>query len=185
MDDYTTKNYDDNGNRFDDTGRSLYYLHELSDYKVDSEYSDVRGWKVHDKDGRHIGKVNDLVVNRNTEQVVYLAVELDKDLLAEGRRIKELSNKNDVQSFVNEEGEDHILLPIGTAVIDKEDKKVFTEELGYSHFLRNKWIRGGSTINREHEYASFRFFFPGVNIDRNIRDDRFYDRREFFKRRRT
>lgn len=185
MDDYTTKNYDDNGSRFDDSGRSLYYLDELSDYKVDSDYDDVRGWKVHDKDSRLIGKVNDLVVNRNTEQVVYLDVELDEDLLAEGRRIRELSNKSDVQTFVNEDGEDHLIIPIGTVVIDQDNKKVFTEELGYSNFLNNKWIRRGSMIDRDYEFNALQVYFPGVNMDRTTRDDRLYERREFIRRRRT
>lgn len=185
MDDYTTKNYDDNGSRnFDDSGRSLYYLDELSDYKVDSDYSDVRGWKVYDKDSRLIGKVNDLVVNRNTEQVVYLDVELDEELIAEGRRVRELSNTADVQTYVNDEGEDHIIIPIGMILIDDENKKVFTNEIGYGKYLQTKWIRRGSIIDRDYEFTTFQNYFPDGTIDRDSRDDRFYDRKEFFRRRR-
>lgn len=185
MDDYTTRNYDDSGSRnLDDSGRSLYYLDELSDYKVESDYSDVRGWDVYDKDSRRIGKVSDLVVNKNTEQVVYLDIELDEELISEGRRIRELSDSSDVKTFVNEEGEDHLIIPIGMILIDDENKKVFTNEIGYGKFLRNKWIRRGTMINRDYEFTTFQNYFPDGTIDRGQRDDRFYDRKEFFRRRR-
>lgn len=51
----------------DEKNRSLFYLDELSDYKVKSGDPDVRGWHVKDKDQRVIGKVENLLVNKNTE----------------------------------------------------------------------------------------------------------------------
>jgi sporulation protein YlmC with PRC-barrel domain len=64
--------------------RNLFRLHELSDYKVASHYPDVRGWKVIDADNRKIGEVDELLVNKATERVVYLDVEVDKKLIEEG-----------------------------------------------------------------------------------------------------
>ncbi len=75
MADYN-KNDDYNKNRMNN--KHLFYLNELSDYKVASDDPDVRGWKVKDSDNRVIGKVDNLLVNKNTERVVYLDVVLDK-----------------------------------------------------------------------------------------------------------
>jgi len=47
----------------DKSNKNLYYLNELSDYTVDGDYSDVRGWEVKDRDERTIGKVDNLLVN--------------------------------------------------------------------------------------------------------------------------
>ena len=44
--------------------RNLYYLEELSDYKVADSDKDVRGWEVKDIDGRTVGKVDNLLVNK-------------------------------------------------------------------------------------------------------------------------
>ena len=48
--------------------KHLFYLNELSDYKVKSDNPDVRGWEIHDRDGRTIGKVDNLLVNKQTEK---------------------------------------------------------------------------------------------------------------------
>ena len=61
--------------------KNLYYLDELSDYKIASDDPDVRGWDVKDKDTRVIGKVDNLLVNKDREQVVYLDVEVDNSII--------------------------------------------------------------------------------------------------------
>ncbi len=64
--------------------KDLFYLEELSDYEVASDYSDVRGWNVIDADKRTIGKVTNLLVSKKEERVVYLDVEVDTTLLQVG-----------------------------------------------------------------------------------------------------
>jgi len=64
--------------------KNLYYLHELSDYKVASDYADVRDWEVVDADKRTIGKVDALLVNKEAERVVYLDVEVNASLIEAG-----------------------------------------------------------------------------------------------------
>ncbi len=53
-----------------DKNKNLYYLHELSDYKVADNYADVRGWEVKDAGNRTIGQVEGLIVNKKAERVV-------------------------------------------------------------------------------------------------------------------
>ncbi|MDQ6890962.1 MAG: PRC-barrel domain-containing protein [Bacteroidota bacterium] len=67
-----------------DKNKNLYYLHELSGYKVADDYPDVRDWKVEDANGRLVGKVDGLLVNKTAERVVYLDVEVDKSIIEEG-----------------------------------------------------------------------------------------------------
>ena len=61
--------------------RNLYRLDELSDYKIASNYSDIRGWKIVDADNRTIGKIDNLWVNKDMQRVVYLDVNVDKALI--------------------------------------------------------------------------------------------------------
>ena len=45
---------------------------------VDGE-PDIRGWKVQDVNGEHVGKVDDLIIDMAEMKVRYMAVDLDKD----------------------------------------------------------------------------------------------------------
>ena len=47
--------------------KHLYYITELSDYKIANGYPDIRGWDVKDIDNRVIGKVDNLLVNKAAE----------------------------------------------------------------------------------------------------------------------
>lgn len=76
-----------------DKNRNLYYLHELSDYKVAFDYCDVRGWEVKDAEDRTIGKVDNLLVNKQSERVVYLDVEVDEAVIEEGHKTYEVPCK--------------------------------------------------------------------------------------------
>jgi ribosomal 30S subunit maturation factor RimM len=67
-----------------DNNKNLYYLHELSEYKVADDYADVRDWEVIDADKRTIGKVDGLLVSKEADRVVYLDVEVDTSLIEDG-----------------------------------------------------------------------------------------------------
>ena len=61
--------------------KHLYYLNELSDFKVDSDDPDVRGWIVKDVDNRTVGKVDNLLVSKEKKRVLYLDIEVDKSII--------------------------------------------------------------------------------------------------------
>lgn len=61
--------------------KHLYYIDELSDYKIAEGYPDIRGWELKDYDNRVVGKVDDLLVNKAAERVVYLDIEVDKSII--------------------------------------------------------------------------------------------------------
>jgi sporulation protein YlmC with PRC-barrel domain len=106
-----------------DNNRNLYYLHELSDYKVADHYSDVRGWEVEDIDSRTIGKVENLLVDKNDKRVVYLDVEVDGSVIEDGYKTYNVPANHGVHGFVNKDGDNHIIIPIEMATLDEENKR--------------------------------------------------------------
>lgn len=78
-------------------------LSEMTEFRVSSEDPDPRGWDVVGSDGRTIGQVRDLLVDRDAMRVRYLEVEL-----AAGRRT---------------------LLPVGTAQLDDDTDRVLFHQL--------------------------------------------------------
>jgi hypothetical protein len=71
-----------------------------SDYRIADGEPDIRGWKVRSRDGRIIGKVRDLLINKSHRLAEYIEVELEGD---DDRRT---------------------VLPIQSAVLDEDDDEV-------------------------------------------------------------
>ncbi len=134
-----------------DDKRNLYYLHELSDYKVAENYSDVRGWEVEDMDNRIIGKVDNLLVDKNQEKVVYLDVEVNETVIEIGYNTFNEPANEGVHGFINKDGDNHIIIPIDMATIDKENKKVRTNELNHQSFAATRRFNKGAPIDQEFE----------------------------------
>ena len=134
-----------------DRKKNLYYLNELSDYKVNSEDPDVRGWDVKDKDNRVIGKVDDLLVNKNREQVVYLDVEVDETIIEANHDPYSRSAEDGVHEFINKDGEEHIIIPIGLVRVDEERKFVYTDSIDYQTFSETKRYQKGTPVERDYE----------------------------------
>lgn len=85
-------------------------LDQLDDFEVAEGDPDIRGWDVHTADGRRIGEVDDLLVDRLAMKVRYLDVDLDDE--------------------VDRSAEDrHILVPIGYARLDEADDRVVVDSL--------------------------------------------------------
>ncbi len=162
-----------------DSNKTLYYLDELSGYKVASDYEDVRGWEVVDPENRTIGEVDNLLVNRNTERVVYLDVEIDDKLAKQVGQANDRPVSEGTHSFVNEDGENHLIIPIGSVELDEDNKKVFARDIEYSKFLQAKWMRKGASINRDYEWNTLKTYYPNYESEDWEKDDRFYERRMF------
>jgi len=139
----------DNNNR--NREKHLFYLNELSDYKVASDDPDVRGWKVKDVDNRVIGEVDTLLVNKNTERVVYLSVEVDKSILEANHDPYRSSASEGVHEFVNKKGEEHLIIPIGLVKLNEDDKFIYTDKVNHRTFAETKRTKKGANIDREYE----------------------------------
>ncbi|MBD0361091.1 MAG: PRC-barrel domain-containing protein, partial [Nitrososphaeraceae archaeon] len=102
--------------------RNISYLDELSNYIVAADDYDVRGWKVKDADNLTIGKVDDLLVNKKAERVVYLDVDVDKSLLEDEDDTDKIPAVDGAYGFMNKDGDNHLIIPIGMVRLDEENK---------------------------------------------------------------
>lgn len=166
-----------------DKNKTLYYLDELSDYKVDPDYSDVRGWDVTDADNRKIGVVTNLLINKNTERVVYLDVEVDKSVIDEGYETFQASASEGVHGYLNKEGEDHLIIPIGMVALNEDKEIVYTDKINSDTFTKAKRFGKGKTIDRDYEVMLYRHY-TGYDKEDLKSDEELYNREEFKNTRR-
>lgn len=162
-----------------DTNKNLFNLDELSGCKVAEDYSDVRGWEVKDANNRTIGKVDHLLVNKLAERVVYLDVEVDSTLIEEGHNTYQVSASEGVHSFLNKDGENHLIIPIGMARIDAENKLVYTKEIDRSTFAKTKRFKKGEVIDFGYELNTVRHYRRDNTIHSSNVVGGFYEREEF------
>ncbi|BAO54974.1 PRC-barrel domain-containing protein [Nonlabens marinus] len=162
-----------------DNKKNLYYLEELSNYKVADDDKDVRGWEVMDNDNRNIGKVDNLLVNKNTERVVYLDVELDKSVIDNNYQPYSSRAKDGVHNFINKDGENHVIIPIGMAHLDLDNETVSTTKINHDTFSRTKRVKKGTRIDRDYEVIILDTYVRSENKTDYPQDDTFYEREEF------
>lgn len=163
-----------------DSDKKLYRLDELTDFKVDSDDPDIRGWKVKDQDGQMVGEVDNLLVNKKRRKVVYLDVEVDNSIIKAGREKPRETTQTDSQAFENKEGENHIIIPIGLVSIDQDDNYVYTSDLSHQRFAEANRFKKGDPISSDYEryiIAHYRGEDPSTHRDMN--EDDFYESREF------
>ncbi|MEZ7498882.1 PRC-barrel domain-containing protein [Flavobacterium sp. Arc3] len=162
-----------------DTNKNLFNLDELSGYKVSENYNDVRGWDVKDANNRIIGKVDHLLVNKTAERVVYLDVEGDTTLIEDGHKTYQNRVNTGVHEFLNKEGENHLIIPIGMVIIDEKNKLVNTNQIDSSTFVKAKRFKKGDVIDFEYELNLLRHYSGDNTIHSSNSVDGFYDREEF------
>ncbi len=155
-----------------DRKKQIYYLSELSDYKIKSGYPDVRGWDVKDFDNRVIGKVDNLLVNKESERVVYLDVEVDDTIISANHDPYGRPANIEVREFINSEGENHIIIPIGLADINEEPDYIYTSSIDHRTFAETKRIRKGVPIDRDYEVVVIDSYRRRKNIADLSKKDR-------------
>lgn len=136
-----------------DKKKHLYYLNELSDFKVDSDDPDVRGWPVKDVDNRVIGKVDNLLVSKERKRVVYLDVEVDKSIIDANHDPYGTPAEGNIHEFINKDGENHLILPIGLARLNTSEKYVYTDKINHRTFAETKRMEKGYDVDREYEVS--------------------------------
>ncbi|MGO3183172.1 MAG: PRC-barrel domain-containing protein [Aequorivita sp.] len=163
--------------------KHLYTLDELSDYKVASEDPDVRSWEVRDADNRVIGKVDNLLVNKTARRVVYLDVEVDNTIIDANHDPYGRPHIIEIREFVNKDGENHVIVPIGMVNLDDKNKTVLANAIDHRTFAETKRYHKGDPINREYETAVLDSY-NRENPPAEVYDgDQFYERDEFDRKR--
>jgi hypothetical protein len=163
--------------------KNLYRLDELSNYKVASDYSDVRGWKIVDADNHTIGKIDNLWVNKDMQRVVYLDVKLDKGLIEDNHNdVRDAIQNDNGKEFIYKEGDSHIIIPIGSVNINKDTKIVMANNIGYDTFRKTSRYNTQHNFDREYERRVMKSYYPENDPNYDSNDDAFYNRREFENR---
>ncbi len=111
---------------------NLQGLRSLHDHELAEGVPDVRGWKVVDRNGDRIGRVDDLIVDPTAQVVRYIDVDL-----------RDSASPDSDKDY-------HLLIPVGTARLDDHDDCVHADNLTKDQ-LGNypRATRGG--INRSYE----------------------------------
>jgi hypothetical protein len=162
--------------------KNLYFLDDLSKYKVASDDPDVRGWEVIDAKDQKIGKVDRLLANKETKRVVYLDVEADQSVIEASEKVYDKPAGDGAHEFLNESGENHFIVPIGMVSVDEENKKVRSTEITHDTFSQTKRVRKGAEIDRDYEILVFDQYLPARREDHvHPEDEEFYERKEFTK----
>jgi hypothetical protein len=163
--------------------KNLYYMNELPDYQIARGYHDVRDWEIKDVHDRTIGKVDNLLVDIQTSRVVYLDVEVDNAIIHEEHDLYTVNSRGDVHEFINTEGQNHLLVPIGQVVLHPDQKYVQTNSVDVRFFANSKRMAKGSPVSRDYELlivdsygeeTESRTLRPGPLLN-----GKFYDRKEF------
>jgi len=163
-----------------DKNKNLYYLHDLSEYKVADEYVDIRDWDVIDADKRTIGKVGGLLVNKQAERVVYLDVEVDESLIEAGHETYATPANEGVHEFLNKDGENHLIIPIGMVTLDEYNKIVYTDQINYNTFAKTKRFTKGVEIEKSYELMVLPHYLPDNQFqEEGDTINQFYNRKEF------
>lgn len=173
----------DKNNR-NNRNENLHYLDELSDYEVSDSDKDVRGWTVKDANDNTIGEVDNLLVSKANNKVVYLDVEVDKSILEENQRPYSATAEDSRDDYRNKEGENHVIVPIGMAHLNTDDDIVTTSKISRDIFARTKRIKKGSRINRDYETNVLESYSRSENTtftddERKADDTTLYDRTEY------
>jgi len=117
---------------------NLQGLRSLHDHELAEGVPDVRGWKVVDRNGDHIGRVDDLIVDPAAQVVRYIDVDLRDSVTPDSDK------------------DYHLLIPVGTARLDDHDDCVHADNLtkdqlgGYP-----RATRGGINRTYENDVRSF------------------------------
>jgi sporulation protein YlmC with PRC-barrel domain len=163
--------------------KELYYLSELSDYKVASDQPDIRGWKIKDADGRTVGRVEDFVVHKNSERVVYVDVEVDPELIDIGRDPFQGQKQEGVSEYIDRQGDNHVIVPVGMVDIDKDQKLVRTDAIDHTTFRNTRRYRKGSDIDRDYEVSVYNNYVPAERRLPESARNELYEREEFRRKR--
>ncbi|SKB80148.1 hypothetical protein SAMN05660903_02643 [Salegentibacter salinarum] len=131
--------------------KNLYYLSELKDYKIAGGYPDIRGWVVRDADKRVVGKVDNLLINKNLDRVVYVDVEVDQTIIDSRHDPYGKPADPEIKEFVNKDGQNHVIVPIGLVELEEDEKYIYTSRITHQTFAETKRIERGANPDRHYE----------------------------------
>lgn len=108
----------------------LFRLDDLDDFEVSDDDPDIRGWDVIGEGGEKVGRVDELIVDPDMLQVRYMDIEMEEEL--------------------NNNGERHLLVPIGIAQLDESEDRVLIKDIS-KDILKSCPVYTGQPVTRTYE----------------------------------
>ena len=138
-------------------------LTELSNsgYEIVSDEPDIRKWKVRNAEGRPLGVVDDLVIDKQLHKVRYIVLDLN------GKPLNLLSRK--------------VLVPIGISQFDDLDDVVILPTITIEQLATlPTYHKGKIRLDEERKIRNvFSAPNPKVDYDERYEDDHFYEHEHF------
>ncbi|HYJ63005.1 MAG TPA: PRC-barrel domain-containing protein [Parafilimonas sp.] len=127
-----------------------------SGYEIVPDEPDIRNWRVTNRDGKLLGVIDELLVDRQLNKVRYIVLNL------QGKPLNLLSRK--------------VLIPIGIAQLDRIDDIVILPAITLEHLATLPTYKKGK-LSFETERKIRNIFAPSnaVEYDDTVTDDAFYD----------
>ncbi|MGB0178302.1 MAG: PRC-barrel domain-containing protein, partial [Owenweeksia sp.] len=126
-------------------------------FEIADKNPDVRGWEILGNDGVKFGKVKELIIDTKAMKVRYLDVDVKHKLIKD--------QKEDL----------HILIPVGVAILNKDDKNVIIPDINLESLQTYPLYRREPVyVMRDYE-RSVRDYFAGERHTDHTYDPSFYD----------
>lgn len=123
--------------------KRIQYLKEINTPSFDTPK--IQQWDVVDSFERHVGKVDDILIDTKDETIRYIDVELDDNVANQKNELFKNPNVKEIKDTI------HMLVPIGTVRMDKENKRLISDEINQNIIDRGPLHRRGDKITPEYE----------------------------------
>jgi photosynthetic reaction center H subunit len=166
MDEHRTREHDERRSHSSEsrTDRTMKPIDDFDDIKVVKDDPDVRGWDVYTQERRKFGKVHTLIVDDSAMTVRYLDVDINKELLSD-------------------RDHHHVLIPIGMARLDTDDKNVLLDDVIIADLLRlPSYEHGKVTPEYESRLRDTLMSEGEVYGSQSYYDQSYFDRERFYSR---
>lgn len=153
----------------------LFYLHDLTDYKVHHDDPDVRGWTVKLGNGTSIGKIENLVVDKAAQKVRYVEVTADTSFFSSYDRDDYYLDR-DSDRVYGADHDSHFLVPIGMVRLDRSDNECYVEGIAGESMGSVPRYRRGTQLRPSYEVSTLGHYQgQGVDVGRGYDEARYRD----------
>ena len=130
------------------TYRQLFRLENMDDWKVHHDDTDIRGYECYTVDGKRIGEVENLLVDKSIEKVRYVEIELEEGI--------PMVNADAAGSYTERDGDRIIIVPVGLVDI-KDNKTVNVHGLSATDFRNYPRYRRGDNLTPAYETSVYSY----------------------------
>ncbi len=98
-------------------------------------------------------------------------MEVDKSII-EANHDPYGNRVGEVHEFINKDGENHLILPVGMARLNADDKFVYTDKINHQTFAETKRMEKGYDVDRDYEVVVLETYNRDLDDnDRNLDQD--------------